>query len=443
MAVSGSSTSLAMATESGELAAPFLAEVDPLVKALFEKLDKDEMGLTGIAGDLEELFMQRGLAYKKRLHPSRLGVDPDNRSRVGVMVKEVHALAEDIVTAGFSWTEVKKPTCREIHPQDTSVISANAGMSKSCEALPPTDDNMGFCTITCGHTNMTLRSFLAGVPSSSRRLSRQGRLSLDILDARDKKYAEACRKGLEWCVLRWQVKQHWPRALEIIMQARNLKIQREESEVEGLLAIHDMCIKYQDDGMPIDWVAIKRVLHKRMPPYAHMLDPMMALVSTFSVGKQGPYLKQYAAHFSQFVTRSLRELPPELYAAVTSLKTPTMAFAVLKAAYACPLTPENMKGKMCAQISAGHVARLLKGKGDGLARSVATCDRYLIEARALFESAKASKAQWYDAPDFAAVFANLDIKMVRFILGLQADQEVKYDTPEQIAAAFIADRSST
>ena len=76
MAVSGSSTLLAMATESGELAAPFLAEVDPLVKAMFETLDKDEMGLTGVADDLEELFMQRGLAYKKRLHPSRLGGGP-------------------------------------------------------------------------------------------------------------------------------------------------------------------------------------------------------------------------------------------------------------------------------------------------------------------------------------------------------------------------------
>ena len=86
------------------------------------------------------------------------------------------------------------------------------------------------------------------------------------------------------------------------------------------------------------------------------------------------------------------------------------------------------------------MARRLKVKGDGLARLVATCDRYLIEARALFESAEASKAQWYDAPDFAAVFANLDIKMVRLISGLQADQEVKYHTPEQIAAAFIADR---
>ena len=182
---------MTMATESGELALPFLAEVDPLVKAMFEALDKDEMGLTGVADDVEELFIQRGLAYKTRLHPSRLGVDPDNRSTLGVMVKEVQWLTEDIVTAGFSWTEVKKPTCREIHPKDTSVLSVNAGMSKSCEALPPTDDNMGFCTLTCGHTNMTLRSFLAGVPSSSKRLSRQGRLSLDILDARDKKYAEA------------------------------------------------------------------------------------------------------------------------------------------------------------------------------------------------------------------------------------------------------------
>ena len=56
---------MAMATGSGELAAPFLAEVDPLVKAMFETLDKDEMGLTGVADDLEELFMQRrGAALK-------------------------------------------------------------------------------------------------------------------------------------------------------------------------------------------------------------------------------------------------------------------------------------------------------------------------------------------------------------------------------------------
>ena len=433
---------MAMANESGELAAPFLAEVDPLVKALFEGLDKDEMGLTGVADDLEELFNQRGLAYRACLHPTQLGMDPENRSMLGVMVKEVHALAEDIVTAGFSWTEVKKPTCREIPPQDTSVVSANVKLSKSCEGLPPTDENeMRFCTLTCGHTNMTLRSFLAGVPSSSKRLSRQGRLSLDILDAQDKKYAEACRKGLEWCVLRWQVKQHWPRALEIIMQARNLKIQREESEVEGLLAIHDMCIKFQDDGMPIDWITTQRVLLRRMPPYAHMLDEMMALVLAFSGGRQGPYLKQYAAHFSQFVTRSLRELPPDLYSAVTNLKTPTMAFAVLKAAYACSLTPENMKGKVCAQISQSHVSRMLKTKGDGaLAGLVATCDRYLIEARSKFKDAQASGEPWCAAHDFAAVFAQLDIKMVRLILGLQAEQEVKYKNPEQIAAAFIADR---
>ena len=193
-------------------------------------------------------------------------------------------MAEDIVTAGFSWSEVKKPTCRELPPQDTSVQSHNEELSKSCEGFPSTDDTMGVCTLTCGHTNLTLRSFLAGVPSSSKRLWSQGRLSLDVFDVRDKKYADASRKGLDWCVLRWQVKQHWPRALEIIMQARNIKVQREESEVEGLLYTHQMCIKFQEDGMPIDLVG--------------MLDQMVVLVSTFSGGKHGPYLKQYAAHFS-------------------------------------------------------------------------------------------------------------------------------------------------
>ena len=87
------------------------------------------------------------------------------------------------------------------------------------------------------------------------------------------------------------------------------------------------------------------------------------------------------------MTRSLRELPPELYAAVMGLKTHTMAFAVLKTGYACPLTPENMKGKLCAQISVSHVARMLKVKGDGLPTLAAKGDRYLIEAKALFEEA--------------------------------------------------------
>ena len=53
------------------------------------------------------------MAWKQRIRPCQVGVDPSNRDGVGVNVEDVHGLGADILFWGWSWSQVASAVCVE------------------------------------------------------------------------------------------------------------------------------------------------------------------------------------------------------------------------------------------------------------------------------------------------------------------------------------------
>ena len=85
------------------------------VQGLIDKAMKDGEFVTGWEKILDAL-MEAGVAYKSRMPPDIVGVDPQNRSKMGVSASESHAHGAQILKAGWSFKKASDATCAELPP---------------------------------------------------------------------------------------------------------------------------------------------------------------------------------------------------------------------------------------------------------------------------------------------------------------------------------------
>ena len=163
---------------------------------------------------------------------------------------------------------------------------------------------------------------------------------------RDKEFANAVTRGSEWTVLKHEVRARWPAVLPLIIEARNVQghIQRKTPEVQCRLKMQSMAANYQSAGKTIDWLKIKRAALRGRPPYAAIVDSILAFASSHGGGVSGQFMKDYASFYSAFVRSSAKELPAEVYDAASAMNNTMVAIACLKAAYACPQRFVDTKG---------------------------------------------------------------------------------------------------
>ena len=75
-----------------------------------------------------------------------------------------------------------------------------------------------------------------------RKFCRDGRLSIEVIQSKDKDMANHCQRGLSWEVLSWQMAEEEPDAFEIIQAALNLKnssglMEHEMEQLNGLATV--------------------------------------------------------------------------------------------------------------------------------------------------------------------------------------------------------------
>lgn len=183
-------------------------------------VDRDEVGIVQGADRLEDALASMGYLYRMQIAPRQVGWDPANRGGEGGNAKACFHLMERIAQAGWSWQECQAATCVEVEPNTKDVEVFNRRLCTGA-GLPDVEENsIGFGSLACGHTNMGLRAIAAGVKSDALGISRDGRLSVEVIRAKDPDFAEAVERGLRWKVLRHQVRAEFPEALRIL-QATN------------------------------------------------------------------------------------------------------------------------------------------------------------------------------------------------------------------------------
>jgi hypothetical protein len=244
-------------------------------------------------------------------------------------------------------------------------------------------------TLACGHTNQGMRCIKASVASTCPLLSEDGVYSLRAVEGRDPLMAKVVREGMQWDVLKWQVRLLYPGSFAVLQASRNTAghVQRAVHEVQGLFQMHAAWAEQKKRGEPIDFGKIKRAALRTRPPFADDLDQLLVFLATLSGGVDGQYLQELVYFHGSCVTHSLRTMPGNVFAALADIKNIRVAYAILKAAYTCP--ERFLEGKKCGWIKAGDIAGFAKSKDDSVKCRLKTGEAFLVEVRGLLSAAMA------------------------------------------------------
>ena len=210
-----------------------------------------------------------------------------------------------------------------------------------------------FGSITCGHTNQGLRAILAGLASKHAHLARNGKLDLEQIRTRDAAMADAVSKGLEWTVIRHEVRARWPEVIAIFSEAGNNSIGRPVSEVQGLV---NLFLEARKTNEP-DWQEIKQKVTRSLPIWKSEVPDLIAFAVAKSGGAEGRFLDWLKKFHAAFVPGG-RRVHGSLYGALADFPFIYSAYAILAAAYTCPA--DKLKFGVCDWISAASVTRQRK-----------------------------------------------------------------------------------
>ena len=318
------------------------------------------LGIVQAADRLEEFLEKEDLLYYMRIDCRAIGFDPSNRDKVGGNPLDVHALISAIKKAGWSAPAVSHATCVEIIPGDTTVEEFNRRFCEGTDLMQVRLGSIKYGSLSCGHNNMGHRAILASCPHPDPAVTKDGRLSVDVIRQTDPRYADAIQQGMEWKVLKYEVRQRYPEALRIIQAARNVfgHVQRQTSVVQGLKQIHNMVSAFQSVNRPVDWDEIRRAVLDTQPPFADDIEFLINFVIGKSGGLDYPHLDEFVVSHRNH-THSKRRVPGELFGVLADFPWTYVAFALLVSAYNCDKKYLNKDG-VSTYLQVGQVQAMKK-----------------------------------------------------------------------------------
>ena len=171
-----------------------------------------------------------------------------------------------------------------------------------------------FHSLACSHMAQGVRSIIAKVPNSSKRLGDGKNYDPDVIAQKNPKFANLIRNGIRWFVLMWQLEFLYPGLFELMSQARNVfqAIGRVSREVQG---ISDMIhgIKTQmDAGEVFNLARIKKAILRSRPWYGEYMNDYYCFVFAKGGGSEGIEWQRFVLKHTAFVTPSLRSMPVEM-----------------------------------------------------------------------------------------------------------------------------------
>ena len=214
-------------------------EISALISA-FRALGALEGGLIALADDILDVLDKHGLIVETQLSPKFVGVHPMNRKGVGLIFADVFKLLKAIFLSEWSWRELGNALSLQLPPVGDK--EGDAMRRKNSELAQQSDGHLAdtaekdiqSVTLTCGHTNATLRCLLYGTKCPDRKhpLNHDGRLSLAKLNELRPRYYNATQVGIKFRQLRWEVQKHVPEAIRYLIEADNIVHQnaRQDSE---------------------------------------------------------------------------------------------------------------------------------------------------------------------------------------------------------------------
>ena len=269
-----------------------IEHVRPAVILILDRMKADESSLVQLRDDALELLLESDLLYLVVVHPRQVGVHPSNRGGSGVQADRVLNKVYEFDRFGFSLVQCSNAVLVERKQQDYEDWNIQL-VAKAPHALAHVDrGTLRYFTLTTNHTFQALRVIDAELPCDNPKVCQNGRISKDLLMAKNKRVRTALTQGIADCkVVREEVEEAFPGLIELIIKADNIPAQMAHADsVYTQMLYMAQAAALTPEGTPVDWAGIVTRLHNQAPPNVDELPDLAKFVEKWSGGVADPFI---------------------------------------------------------------------------------------------------------------------------------------------------------
>ena len=384
---------------------------------------------------LTEALRAKGLVQTLQLPPGIVGIEPGNRSAMGINTAEVRNLMEKIFSVGWSDAETSHACCFQQAPGKTDVENFTKAMCQGTDIPAVETGSIMYGATSCTHTNMGLRAIgLAGI-SDHPVISDGHHYCLTRLEQRDPAFATAVKRGLTWTVFSWKAKALYPEVVGIISRARNVgaTIARTEDEMEILLRLHHLASKTAE-GQAVPWQDVKQEVMRSRPRCHEKLDAMISFLIARSGGAGGEHLKAMCAFHRVCVEPTYRDgIGATVYESLADFPHHALASALFECAWTCPKA--FVKDKQCTMVAGGDVSAMVKNTEESHVKRMKAANALCIAFRSVIRPHRQGPpSSWPN--DIQTLLGNVDTHVGRYMLNKQLAKH-DFKSLVDIAKVFV------
>ena len=251
----------------------------------------EQAGKSSLVSEMASLYgflTREGLCYQQVLDFDALGTHNANRDGQGVSCNHVHRLLSDIAALGYAKGS-GATICLELPPMPEELRKFNQKLVQdSAEGrypLAPCSHRMRYATVAGSHFAQACKLVLRGVSHEDPDLTVNGKLSLEMVQRKDPKLADAIKGGVPWRVVSWQVQAACPEFAHLAQAAANASQGITQVESELQLASRMLRLMIQKKASKYDDISAE--LLRSRPQGAMSLPYIFAFLVKFQGNEEG------------------------------------------------------------------------------------------------------------------------------------------------------------
>ncbi len=276
-----------------------LKDVDATVRSLLERCMRGEAIVQNVRKIFDAL-LSASVAYYMVIAPMLVGVHPENRHGLGLIISHVLALLPKILKAGWSdheafgvCTDIAHSEFRKIMDFNQRLVREAGGCIAACA-----EDSLKFASLWGSHTNQVLRMLASQIAHHCLELTHEGKLSLDRLRDRDGAFYNAAAHGMRWLVIPCWVLNAYPMLARFIQEAGNATshVMRGEHDFQLMRKLaYTFSELKRSMGKTPAYSDVRAVVIKSNPKNQASLPMLFKLVMNFAGGEDLPHLRDCEA----------------------------------------------------------------------------------------------------------------------------------------------------
>ncbi|OLQ00277.1 hypothetical protein AK812_SmicGene17089 [Symbiodinium microadriaticum] len=240
---------------------------------------------------LHEFLVQHGLAWRQVIHCDHVGVHSQNRDGLGCSSAHVHDLLKSICSIGFSQSEVRG-ICLEVPhgPEGDEIRGFNQRLVSDAGGKLAPVTSLRYASVVGSHANQAARCIWHKVAHDDDRLTVDGKLSLEKLEAVDKAWARSIRDGHTWQVVSHELAREFPQYCLLAQAAGNAagQIAAVEHEIQLAKRVNSSIQAFlsRSEKKTVTYQDISAEILRSRSPHASALPSIFGFVLKYGGGTE-------------------------------------------------------------------------------------------------------------------------------------------------------------